>query len=528
MGGRTVPDSLCRCAAFLPRRVLLSPPRVAGRLGGAVRVRDARERRRAGALRVPARSRAGTSRRAPTGCSASAMHRRRSTSSSSSPRRRSSPARTPLGRPDEEQALFRTILLPLLGAMTDACGGFEWDDGVFNRVYAELERSLLGEQHEYAAAAPLVGLSSTACRSSSAAGCACGWPPTGSSPRTGPRLRASSPEGSGSSRSGCRVLELETVFPASEDEPPDAPGEIGDAVTALRLATAAPVAAGPDALRAARLASVRHPTRAADRGHRAGWRADAAGRVQRAASHAICSSASPRATRTRSWGRRSTAGRCRCLRRSHFGPSCCARRSPRCSVGRTACGRLPRGRRCSIGDRSDDRGELFARLRSLTGGGQDGSGGRGCRAPFDRRGADARRPRRPARPARRVAARLVSAAGRLLRRARRCLSQAARRERELGHGPDRDSRVVRRLPSDHGRGARRAHPSRPDREARARAAHRPRLSSTSSARSCRKPRHGFASSQARRVVRRAQSTGCARRSKCAGSSGQGAGRTLLA
>ena len=41
------------------------------------------------------------------------------------------------------------------------------------------------------------------------------------------------------------VLELDAVFPASDAEPPDAPGEIGDAVTALRLATAAPVAAGP-------------------------------------------------------------------------------------------------------------------------------------------------------------------------------------------------------------------------------------------------------------------------------------------
>jgi hypothetical protein len=41
------------------------------------------------------------------------------------------------------------------------------------------------------------------------------------------------------------VLELERTLPPNEPEPPDAPGELADAVSALRLATAAPVAAGP-------------------------------------------------------------------------------------------------------------------------------------------------------------------------------------------------------------------------------------------------------------------------------------------
>ena len=41
------------------------------------------------------------------------------------------------------------------------------------------------------------------------------------------------------------MLELERPLQAAEAEPPDAPGELADAVTALRLATAAPVAAGP-------------------------------------------------------------------------------------------------------------------------------------------------------------------------------------------------------------------------------------------------------------------------------------------
>jgi hypothetical protein len=41
------------------------------------------------------------------------------------------------------------------------------------------------------------------------------------------------------------VLELERSLSRGMDEVPDAPGELADAVTAIRLATAAPVAAGP-------------------------------------------------------------------------------------------------------------------------------------------------------------------------------------------------------------------------------------------------------------------------------------------
>ena len=56
-------------------------------------------------------------------------------------------------------ALFRTVVLPLLVTTAEACGGFDWDDASFDRAYAELESSLFGEGHAYAAVAPLVGLS---------------------------------------------------------------------------------------------------------------------------------------------------------------------------------------------------------------------------------------------------------------------------------------------------------------------------------------------------------------------------------
>ena len=62
-------------------------------------------------------------------------------------------------KPTEEQALYRTVLLSLLISTAESCGGFDWDDRAFERAYAELEGSLFGGQHAYAAVAPLVGLS---------------------------------------------------------------------------------------------------------------------------------------------------------------------------------------------------------------------------------------------------------------------------------------------------------------------------------------------------------------------------------
>jgi hypothetical protein len=148
------------------------------------------------------------------------------------------------GKRNEERALYRTILLPLLGTVADACGGFDWDDGVFNRVYEEIEHSLLGEQHEYGAAAPLVGLSAPVAvelgrdivvRMSAVGELAAYWP----------EARGLLPSGFGDEPERMCILELSAVFPASQEEAPDAPAELADAVTALRLATAAPVAAGP-------------------------------------------------------------------------------------------------------------------------------------------------------------------------------------------------------------------------------------------------------------------------------------------
>src|SRR5207244_13502565 len=43
------------------------------------------------------------------------------------------------GEGSENGALARTVLLPLVAATAEACGGFDWSDESFERVYGELE-----------------------------------------------------------------------------------------------------------------------------------------------------------------------------------------------------------------------------------------------------------------------------------------------------------------------------------------------------------------------------------------------------
>jgi hypothetical protein len=150
----------------------------------------------------------------------------------------------PRGEPSEGRALFQAILLPLLTRTAEACGGFDWEDGAFERIYAELERSLYGSSRSYAAAAPLVGLSvaervalgqGITVQASSPAALALRW--SDASDLLPPRF------GEEDERSS--VLELERELSADDESPPDAPAELAAAVTALRIATGAPVAAGP-------------------------------------------------------------------------------------------------------------------------------------------------------------------------------------------------------------------------------------------------------------------------------------------
>ena len=153
-------------------------------------------------------------------------------------------ARAHAGRdPSEDDALYRTVLVDILIRVAEACGGFDWDDESFDRAYAELERSLFGDRRAYTAVAPLVGISTgvqrelgVAVRIRAAA--------DGELARHWPEAKGLLPPGFGREADRYCVIELRAALGSDEDVP-DAPAEIADAVSAIRLATDAPLAAGP-------------------------------------------------------------------------------------------------------------------------------------------------------------------------------------------------------------------------------------------------------------------------------------------
>jgi hypothetical protein len=144
----------------------------------------------------------------------------------------------------EDDALFRTILLPLLTAVAERCGGFDWQDEAFTGAYAEIERSLFGAARSYAALAPVVGLSA-AKPVELGAGIRLRPVVSGEVSSLWPEALGLMPPEFGRDVDRLLVVELTRELAADEAEPPDAAGELADAVSALRLATAGAVAAGP-------------------------------------------------------------------------------------------------------------------------------------------------------------------------------------------------------------------------------------------------------------------------------------------
>jgi hypothetical protein len=148
-------------------------------------------------------------------------------------------------RAREDEALFGSVLLPLLIETAEHCGGFDWDDSAFARAYAELERALFGQGHQYGAVAPMIGLTTGGATIELGGGLRLRVAATGELAKLWPEASGLLPADFGREPDRLCILELERSLDAGAVEPPDAPGELADAVTAIRLATAAPVAAGP-------------------------------------------------------------------------------------------------------------------------------------------------------------------------------------------------------------------------------------------------------------------------------------------
>jgi hypothetical protein len=143
-----------------------------------------------------------------------------------------------------DDALFRSILVPMLTWTAERCGGFDWNDEAFDAAYQDLEQTLFGSARTYVALAPVVGLSA-ANDTDLGGGITLRPIVAGEISQLWPEAQGLMPPEFGRDTDRLLLLELRRELEPDEVEPPDAAAELADAVTALRLATAGAIAAGP-------------------------------------------------------------------------------------------------------------------------------------------------------------------------------------------------------------------------------------------------------------------------------------------
>ncbi len=143
-----------------------------------------------------------------------------------------------------DDALFRSILLPMLTWTAERCGGFDWNDEAFDAAYADLEQTLFGTNRTYVALAPVVGLSAGT-DVDLGGGITLRPVASGEISQLWPEAQGLMPPEFGRDVDRLLVLELRRELDPDEADAPDAAAELADAVTALRLATAGAIAAGP-------------------------------------------------------------------------------------------------------------------------------------------------------------------------------------------------------------------------------------------------------------------------------------------
>ena len=143
-----------------------------------------------------------------------------------------------------DEALFRSILIPMLTWTAERSGGFDWHDDAFDAAYADLEKTLFGSARTYVALAPVIGLSAG---SDADLGGGITLRPivAGEISHLWPEAQGLMPPEFGRDVDRLLLLELKRELEPDESEPPDAAAELADAITALRLATAGAIAAGP-------------------------------------------------------------------------------------------------------------------------------------------------------------------------------------------------------------------------------------------------------------------------------------------
>ena len=216
-------------------------------------------------------------------------------------------------RADEHEALFGSVLLPLLISTAEMCGGFDWDDSAYERAYAELEAALFGKGHKYGAIAPLIGITTGGATIELGGGMRVRLAATGELAKLWPEANGLLPTDFGHEADRLSILELERSLEPGATEPPDAPGSLP---TRSPRFVSRPRRRSPQA-RCSSSASTGVPTESVPccRSRRHSPPANRhVSTLSARVSRPICYRASRSRTTTPSSARRSTAGSCRCSR----------------------------------------------------------------------------------------------------------------------------------------------------------------------------------------------------------------------
>jgi hypothetical protein len=142
------------------------------------------------------------------------------------------------------EALRRAVLVPLLVGVAERCDGFDFDVEAFDAVYGAVERSVTAKETRVSAFTPLSGLLLSNPPADLGAGVTLRRASLGEIGARWPESSGLVPEGFGREPDELLYLELELRVEKGERHR-DAATLAGHAVTALRLATGARVAAGP-------------------------------------------------------------------------------------------------------------------------------------------------------------------------------------------------------------------------------------------------------------------------------------------
>lgn len=154
-------------------------------------------------------------------------------------------ARAYLGeRIGEDDALRRTVLVPLLVRTAEVCNGFDWDDRSFDRAFAEIESTLFGDRRHYVATTPLIGLTAGS-TIDLGRGITIRPAALGEFAPLGPDAQRLLPHDFGREVDRSLVLQVERTLDSAACRVPEAARELARVVSALRLVIPGSLAAGP-------------------------------------------------------------------------------------------------------------------------------------------------------------------------------------------------------------------------------------------------------------------------------------------